>query len=446
MKSRLPRLPRFDPWLLTGVSLLSLLGVAFAYSSSLQASDIGPTGHGPWLRQLFYFATGILMMVGVSFLNYKKVAEHANLLFLVCIGLLLFTLLFGKVVNGSRRWINLGFTTLQPSEFVKIFMAIVIAQFLDRHRDDLTKPRPLVMLAGLVAAPTLLIFLQPDLGTALVFVPMTLTMVLVGGIPVRWFMGLITVGFLAVAIPLYITYANITHMTDNPVIQILGNKFWLLSIGLFFLFAAGILALINLHMRNLTLGSILFYCLVICTGLLLALTFETFLLKEYQRERLLAFINPNMNRWEFGYNVIQAQITVGSGGWFGRGFAQGTQGQLGFLPSRSTDFIFSVIGEELGFFGSALVVLLFGLVLWRLARIAIGVKDYLGGLIVVGILTKFTMQVFINIGMNIGIAPVTGIPLPFLTYGGSALWTSLLAVGLAMNIDHRRHVHHRARM
>ncbi|MBN8218833.1 MAG: rod shape-determining protein RodA [Spirochaetes bacterium] len=431
-----------DPWLLATVAALSILGILFSYSSSIQVVEAGVTSQGAWIRQSFFFASGLVLMAAVSFLNYRKLAEHSTLLFVLCLGLLLFTLVFGKVVNGSRRWISLGFTTIQPSEFVKIFMVVVIAQFLDRHREEMANWRRVATLGWLVAAPSLLIFMQPDLGTTLVFLPMTLAMLFVGGIPVKWFIGMLTVGFLAVAIPLYITYANITHMVDNPVIEVLGNKFWLLSIGLFFLFAAGILALVNLSMRNLAIGNILFFCLVICAGVLLALTVESFLLKEYQRERLLAFINPNVNRWEFGYNVIQAQITVGSGGLFGKGFAQGTQGQLGFLPSRQTDFIFSVIGEETGFLGSSLVVGLFGLLLWRLIRIARDVKDYLGGLIVVGILTKFTMQVFVNVGMNIGIAPVTGIPLPFLTYGGSALWTSLLAIGIVLNVDHRRHVHH----
>jgi rod shape determining protein RodA len=439
-----PTRPSFlgDPWLLAFVCALSLLGILFSYSSSIQVAEVGVISQGAWIRQSFFLVSGLAIMATVSFLNYRKIAEHSTLLFVLCLALLVFTLVFGKVVNGSRRWISLGFTTIQPSEFVKIFMVVVIAHFLDRHREEMGDWRRLVTLGCLVAAPTLLIFMQPDLGTALVFLPMTLAMLFVGGIPIKWFLGLVTVGFLAVAIPLYITYANITHMANNPVIEVLGNKFWLLSIGLFFLFAAGILGLVNLSMRNLAIGNIIFFCLVLCAGVLLALTVDTFLLKEYQRERLLAFINPNINRWEFGYNVIQAQITVGSGGVFGKGFAQGTQGQLGFLPSRQTDFIFSVIGEETGFLGAGLVVALFAALLWRLLRIAREVKDYLGGLIVVGILTKFTMQVFVNVGMNIGIAPVTGIPLPFLTYGGSALWTSLLAIGIVLNIDHRRHVHH----
>ncbi len=431
-----------DVWIVLSVTLLSILGIMFAYSSNIQITDTKEVNDNSYIRQMFFFATGLMLMTGVVLINYKKLAEHSLLLFFICVGLLLYTKGFGKVVNGSRRWINLGVMSFQPSEFVKILMVIVIADFLDRHRGHLHEWRALLRLAGLVLIPALLIFLQPDLGTALVFLPMTLAMLYVGGMPMKLFSGLLLVGFLSTSIPLSITYSHMVHLTDNPLVDIVSNKFYLLLMAFFFLMAAGGLFLINLSMRNLTISSLIFFCTMIFVGLILALSVESFLLKEYQRERLLAFLNPHLNKWDFGYNVIQSQITVGSGGFWGKGFAQGTQGQLGFLPSRSTDFIFSVIGEELGFLGSGLIVGVFIFFIFRLIKVAREAKDNLGGLIAVGILTKFSIQIFINIGMNIGMAPVTGIPLPFLTYGGSALWTSLLAVGLVLNVAGRKYVHH----
>jgi len=436
-----PRLFFWDTPLLIYVVLLGLTGVLFAYSSSIQIEESRVAVQASYLRQLFFLGSGLALMVGVSFVNYKKIAEHYWILFAVCISLLLYTIVFGKVVNGSRRWIDFGIISLQPSEFVKVLMVVVIAQFLDKNRDKLREWKTLASLAGIVGLPILLIFLQPDLGTALVFIPMTMAMIFVGGFDVKYFTGLLIMGTLAISIPLWLSYNQMVHSEPSLLIQILSNSFYLLFLAVFFLFVAGLIFLVNLGMRNITLGNIAFFAFIVSIGLLFALAIQHVLLKEYQRERLLAFLNPHLNKWDFGYNVIQSQITVGSGGILGKGFAQGAQGQLGFLPSRSTDFIFSVIGEELGFLGSGLIVLVFLLFVLRMLKVARGAKDRLGGLIAVGILTKFAMQIFINIGMTIGVAPVTGIPLPFLTYGGSALWTSLLAIGLLFNVDMRRYVH-----
>lgn len=436
-----PRLFFWDTPLLIYVILLGLTGVLFAYSSSIQIEESRVAVQASYLRQLFFLGSGLALMIGVSFVNYKKIAEHYWILFAVCISLLLYVIVFGKVVNGSRRWIDFGIISLQPSEFVKVLMVVVIAQFLDKNRDKLREWKTLAMLAGIVGLPIMLIFLQPDLGTALVFIPMTMAMIFVGGFDGKYFAGLLIMGTLAVSIPLWLSYNQMIHSEPSLLIQILSNSFYLLFLAVFFLFVAGLIFLVNLGMRNITLGNIAFFAFIVSIGLLFALAIQHVLLKEYQRERLLAFLNPHLNKWDFGYNVIQSQITVGSGGILGKGFAQGAQGQLGFLPSRSTDFIFSVIGEELGFLGSGLIVVVFLLFVLRMLKVARGAKDRLGGLIAVGILTKFAMQIFINIGMTIGVAPVTGIPLPFLTYGGSALWTSLLAIGLLFNVDMRRYVH-----
>ncbi|MBL8992241.1 MAG: rod shape-determining protein RodA [Spirochaetia bacterium] len=436
-----PRLFFWDTPLLIYVVLLGLTGVLFAYSSSIQIEESRVAVQASYLRQLFFLGSGLALMIGVSFVNYKKIAEHYWILFAVCISLLLYTIVFGKVVNGSRRWIDFGIISLQPSEFVKVLMVVVIAQFLDKNREKLREWKTLASLAGIVGLPILLIFLQPDLGTALVFIPMTMAMIFVGGFDTKYFAGLLIMGTLAISIPLWLSYNQMIHSEPSLLIQILSNSFYLLFLAVFFLFVAGLIFLVNLGMRNITLGNIAFFAFIVSIGLLFALAIQHVLLKEYQRERLLAFLNPHLNKWDFGYNVIQSQITVGSGGILGKGFAQGAQGQLGFLPSRSTDFIFSVIGEELGFLGSGLIVVVFLLFVLRMLKVARGAKDRLGGLIAVGILTKFAMQIFINIGMTIGVAPVTGIPLPFLTYGGSALWTSLLAIGLLFNVDMRRYVH-----
>lgn len=431
----------FDLPLFSIVLILCLLGIAFAYSSGIRIGGDIDVVQTAYKKQIFFFLSGIGLMAITSLINYKKLAEHSILIYVFCIAMLIYTLLFGKVVNNSKRWIDLGFSTIQASEFVKILMILVIAQFLNLQRDHLKGIKPLISLFALVCIPILLIFLQPDLGTALVFIPVTLSMMLVGGVNIKFFSAILLIGFTAIAIPISLTYGEMMNLEDNVFFGIISNKYYLAFIAIFLFSFAGIVLIVNLSMRNLLLYDIAFFSLSLFTGLISALIVQTFLLKDYQRERIMAFLNPDFDRRDVGYNVFQSQVTIGSGGFWGKGFAEGTQGQLGFLPSRSTDFIFSVIGEETGFIGSFLILILLFLFLWRLLVIASRVKDYLGGLIVVGIASMFLFQIFINVGMTIGMAPVTGLPLPFLTYGGSTLWSSLLALGLVFSIEMRKFVH-----
>ena len=175
-------------------------------------------------------------------------------------------------------------------------------------------------------------------------------------------------------------------------------------------------------------------------GMFVSFFIDEFFLKDYQKERLFVFINPEIFRWTLGYNIIQSKITIGSGGILGKGLFNGTQSQLGFLPSRSTDFIFSVIAEELGFIGSLMVILLFFLLIWRLIFLATKVKDYLGGLIIIGVTSFFTLQSLVNIGMTMSLLPITGLPLPFISAGGSTLLSSLIAIGLVLSVYKSRSV------
>lgn len=394
------------------------------------------------VKQIFFLLIGVILMSVVSVINYKKIAEHSSLLFIICFALLLYTLIFGKVVNNSKRWISIGeFITLQPSEFIKILMIIVFADVLNRFKDKLDNILYIFLAFGIFSMPMILVFLQPDLGTALVFVPIMLSMMFVGGINIKYFLSIILLGVLSILIPILLTFVSMMEQNESVFLEVISNNTYLLATALIFLFIGVTTLILNIRWQNTFLNNAAYLCLIISLGIFLALIIDNYLLKEYQRKRLLAFINPRIERWGLGYNVIQSQITVGSGRIMGKGWLEGTQGQLGFLPARSTDFIFSVIGEEVGFIGSLVVISLFFLLLSRLVKIAKSVKDYLGGLIVVGITAMFGTQIFINIGMTIGVAPVTGLPLPFLTSGGSTLLTSLVAVGLVFNIQANKYVH-----
>lgn len=434
----------FDKYLLIYVILLSIIGVLFIHSATYQ-SDMTLNLQSSSVKQVFFLLIGFMLMLGVSMINYKKLAEHSTLLFFICLLILLYTLIFGKVVNGSKRWISIGnLITLQPSEFTKILMIIVFANFLDRFRDKLNNILYVLVALFLFFLPAILVFLQPDLGTALVFVPVMLSMFFIGGLDFKYFLAILIIGGLSVFIPFILTLISVFDET-NILIQTLSQSSNILAAVLFFFAITASVFTINIRLQNKFLNNLVYFCFITSIGLSLSLIVNNYLLKDYQRKRLLAFINPEIERWGMGYNVIQSQITVGSGKLIGKGWLEGTQGQLGFLPARSTDFIFSVVGEEVGFIGSSIVILIFFLLISRLIKITKDVKDNLGGLITVGITTMFAMQIIVNIGMTIGVVPVTGLPLPFLTSGGSTLWASLISIGIVLNIEMNKYVYNAIR-
>ncbi len=273
---------------------------------------------------------------------------------------------FGVVRGGARRWIPLGLFNLQPSEFAKIAVALVLAKFFGESRRQIPTRADLATGAAMAALPFLLIARQPDLGTAVTLLPVYLFIAYVAGLPLRML---------------------------------------------------GMAALV---------------------GVLAAPVAWKFALKEYQKERIETFINPYKDQKGSGYQQIQARITVGSGGLTGKGFTKGTQGQLRFLPVAHNDFIFSAWAEEEGFIGVIIALGLYLLVIWRALEAAKLSKDRLGAFLVLGVLASFTFQVFYNITMSAGLAPVKGLTLPLMSYGGSSLIATLAGFGLILNVRMRR--------
>ena len=269
-------------------------------------------------------------------------------------------------VRGARSWIDLGFSSIQPSEFAKIGVIISFAKFLENREKKLQTVKDIILPAVFVGVPTALVLTEPDLGGAMVFLSIFAGMVFAAGISYR-----------------------------------------LILLGI----AAGIAAIPPAWM---------------------------FLLEEHQKTRLLVFMNPGIDPLGGGYHVIQSMIAVGSGRLLGKGLYQGTQNKLDFLPAQHTDFIFSVLGEELGFVGAVVLIFFLFLMLYRILDAARQAKDRFGYLIVIGVLSMFTFQIFENIGMTIGIMPITGLTLPFVSYGGSSLLANMLAIGLVINVGMRR--------
>lgn len=427
---------RFDKTLLFATLSLSFIGVLSIYAASNNAESEGVSIL--YLKQLLFIAIGFVMMFVFSIVNYRKLAEHSKILFVLCVVFLLLPFAFGKVINNAKRWIDFGPFTVQPSEFAKIVLIVVIAKYLEHHRAKMNSPRYIALLFLIVAAPMLVIMAQPDLGTSLVLMPILFVILFFGGVRIEYFFYLFCVGVFLLAIP----FASAMDKTQisHPLVEFLTNPNYVLLCVLLALVVSLILYFVNVVYRSFILKFFMFLFLSATIGLLVGLFVDNFVLKDYQKGRLLAFVNPYFDKLNTGYNVIQAQIAVGSGRLFGHGFLKGMQGYLGFLPSRTTDFIFSIISEEFGFAGSSLVLGLFMLVIYRLFRIALEVKDYLGGLIVAGLSMLVFFQASINIAMNVGLAPITGVPLPFLSYGGSSIISLYIGVGIVQNIYNRKYI------
>jgi rod shape determining protein RodA len=310
-------------------------------------------------------------MVAVSLLDYRRLQAWAPVVFgvvVLVLGLVLTPL--GSATNAAQSWFELGVYQVQPSEYAKVAMIVVLAAVFGSRREA---PGLRQLAAGLAAVAVVcgLILLQPDFGTFMVFVPILFGVLLVGGVPLRWLLVLALVG------------------------------------------SVGVVGMFKLNM-----------------------------LKEYQKERLTAFIDPSADPDGRGYtyNARQALIAIGSGGVTGKGYLRGTQTNLQYVPEQKTDFIFTVVGEELGFAGAMLLLGLLGLLAWRGLRIAATARDPFGALIAAGVVSMLVFQAFVNIGMTIGIMPITGIPLPFVSYGGSSLVATFLAVGLLENVHMRRYL------
>lgn len=328
--------------------------------------------HGYPERYDFILKQGIFLVLGIIIsgftlkYDYRILYKWAPTLFVINALSLIVVKFAGTSALGAQRWIQIGSFTLQPSEFAKLFMIICLARLLSNRKQEYKTWRSLLPVAGLMTLPTFLIFIQPDLGTSLVFCAITLGMLYICGLSIK-----------------LVKQALIGLLVISPIV-------WF------------------------------------------------FVLHEYQKMRLLVLFNPNVDPYGSGYHVIQSKISIGSGGFIGQGLFSGTQSQLDFLPENHTDFIFSVIGEELGFVGSIFVIFLYFLLLYRTLVIAKSSEDIFGSLLACGIFSMWLFQVFINVGMTLGIMPVTGIPLPFMSYGGSALLMNLFCVGILMNVYLRR--------
>jgi len=425
---------KFDYILFFCVAILLGLSISFIYSSGINSEGILVSKE--YIKQIIWAVCGLIIMGIVAVLDYRKIYRYAPFLFGAAMLMLVYTMLFGKYVNGARSWIGIGELGIQPSELTKILYILFLAWYLDRYKNE--DPRKKFLISILIMLlPMGLILMQPDLGTASVYLPIFLVMCFMADVPLRYLMIVLCGGLLTIVLTvLPIWQSEILHKSIT-IINILTNT----KLTFIVIAASATIALIGM------LGQILFkkkyfywitYVFGILTFSLLASIAAGKVLKPYQIQRLIVFLDPSSDPRGSGWNIIQSKIAIGSGNFWGRGFLQGTQSHYRFLPQQSTDFIFSILAEEMGFAGGIFVFSLFLIIMLRIIYIIKQTTNVYGYYISSGILGMFFFHFIVNVGMVMGIMPITGIPLPFLSYGGSSLITDMIAIGILMSINARR--------
>ncbi|MFQ5822457.1 MAG: rod shape-determining protein RodA [bacterium] len=391
--------------MLTCVLILVVCGLIAIYSATYTSES--QTVQFNFKRQLIWVLLGMIILGATIFTPIRFINKYAFSIYGITI-LLLISVLFIGTGSGAKRWIPFGPFWIQPAEFAKVGTVLALAKFLSQDNRNLKNIRDLAIAFALAFLPLLLIIQQPDLGSALVFLALILPMLHWAGLS---------------PIILFVLLA--------PLISLIcAFNYYSFLIAMIFIS----LALILLQ-RGLTFFLINFI-LNIGVGIITPILWN--LLKEYQKQRILTFLGLVADPHGLGYQVIQSKVAIGSGGFIGKGFLHGTQTHLRFLPEQHTDFIFSVIGEEFGFIGVVVILALFIYLLLRGIMIATTVKSKFSSLLVFGGVIILLFQICVNVGMTVGIMPVTGLPLPFLSYGGSALLSNLILVGIMLNASLRR--------
>jgi rod shape determining protein RodA len=376
--------------LLTGIGLVSIYSATYDAGASLF-----------FQRQLMWAILGAIGMVGMLFVSPRTIELLAVIFHVIMLGVLLTVPFIGKTVAGTTAWIEMGPVSFQPSEVTKITTILVLALYLSRNNANVRSFKTLFTAGMIVAVPMGLVLMQADVGTSLIFFLMYLPVVYWAGAPPFVILLLVSPFVIALA-------------------SLMGATTLLIALGL--LLVALLLLRTNGFVSAVVFGA--------NSALAVSVQFFYDRLAPHQQNRIANFIEPGSDPLGVGYNVIQSKVAIGSGGFTGKGFLNGTQTQLNFIPAQWTDFIFCVPGEEFGFLGATFVLLLLGIVFIRGIRIASVVKSRFASLVTIGFIGILFFHTVINVGMTIGLMPVIGIPLPFLSYGGSALFSKMIMVGM----------------
>lgn len=356
----------YDVQLTVYATLLAATGIVMAYTNSVESGSPLLEAGTTFTRGLMWAGIAVVIFIAATLFDYRWLKTLAWPVYAFQLGLLVLTLAIGSGVGGSARWISVGPFTFQFSELAKILMIIVLADYLASREGKLDSLRSILGACLLVGPPLVLVMLQPDLGTSLVFGAILAGMLWMSGASLRW-LAILTAGAIAM-IPIAWTY----------------------------------------------------------------------LLRDYQKERLTSFLSAEKDLQGAGYQLYQSQIAIGSGGWMGKGLTNGTQAQGDFLPVQTTDFVFAILAEELGFIGAMVLFGLFALLIWRVMVAGWRSRDPFGTMFAAGLASMILFQLVVNVGMVMGIMPITGIPLPFVTHGGASLVSMAMGLGIIQSINIRQ--------
>lgn len=391
------------------ISAFSL--IAFGLVAIYSATYGNELVSGNFNKQLISACIGIGIVIGIMYMPPKYIAMSSYVFYVIVLIMLVAVIFLGKKIKGQTSWFSIAGFGIQPSEFAKVATVLALAFFLsNKNQDaDVTKPRDFFYAVGICLIPVALIMLQPDMGTTLVFLFLLL--------PVLYWAGM----------PNYIMFF-IVAPAITAVCAFLGTWYFVAAV----LF---IIAMMFVFKRNILISAVV-VCISIGSGFSVNMIYDK--LQPYQQKRIMSMFNPESDPLGAGYNVIQSKIAIGSGGLTGKGFLQGTQTQLKYIPEQWTDFIFCMVGEEFGFAGSIAVVLLFFILIWQTIHIAYICKNQFLSICCIGFATIFSFHILINLGMIMGIMPVIGIPLPFMSYGVSFLFSNLVMLGIILNAYRNR--------
>jgi len=409
---RLLRLWTVDARLVGAIAGLTLFGIAMIYSAG-EVHIPNPVTDEAWLRQLLWFAIALVAFTALARVPPRWIEWVAVPAYVVSIVLLAITLVIGTgsgTAAGVRSWIAVGGLSFQPAEVAKLATVLVVARLLSQRGTKLNTLRDLMAPAALVGLPLGLVVLQPDIGTAMAFVGILFAMLFWAGTPVA-----LLVLVASPVVSLFISYD--TRLWSWYILAVIGFLYFYRY--RLFLFESVTVVLAN------------FAAATISRPLWNSLA-------TYQQNRILVYLDPEVDPRGAGYQVIQSKVSVGSGGLLGQGFTLGPQKRYDFLPAQHTDFIFSVVGEELGFVGTVFAIAAFTYVLMRLVQLAERSPDPFAGLVLLGIFGAWLVHIFVNIGMTVGLVPITGIPLPFVSYGGTFVLMSWVATAIAVRVAHER--------
>lgn len=431
---RLKIFTSLDYMLLLCILFLTGIGIAFIYSSGFNSDGVNVSNE--YIKQIIWLGVGLVLLVLVALFDYRRLNKYSFHFFAFMLAVLIYTRFFGRLVNGARSWIGIGDFGIQPSELTKISFILFLAKYLENSMNEEPRKRFIHSLC-IMGFPVGIILLQPDLGTASVFIPIFLFMCFMANIPVRYLMIVFLTGMFTITFTVLPVWETEILHESVPAIHILTNLKLRMLVSVAFLGITTIGVLGNLFFKKKYYYWITYFFGILSTSLFASVGAGK-VLKPYQIARLIVFIDPYSDPKGSGWNIIQSKTAIGAGGLLGRGFLQGSQSHLRFLPQQSTDFIFSIFSEEMGFVGGIFMYAAFLCILLRILYVIKQTTNNYSCYIASGILGMFFFHFIVNVGMVMGIMPITGIPLPFMSYGGSALITNMIALGLIMSINSRR--------